>query len=110
MNQKLDTVHSKVLASVLATPRELRYSSDHSPVMDQEDDDHQTRPWRDGAIMNDVQMTRDGNMGIFNAKQQRLYIKHNIKYPVRSVPWQNKMVLLARPSELSSLVGYYQLY
>ena len=110
MNQKPDTVHSIVLASVLEILREFRYSSDHSPLMDQEDDDHQIRPlerWRQHERCAD---DRDGNMGIFDTKQQRLYTKHNIKYPVRSVSWQNKMVLLARPSELSNFVGHYQLY
>ena len=82
MNQKPDTVHSIPLASALATSREFRYPSDHNPLMDQEDDDHQTRTWRDGVNMNDVQMTRDGNMGIFDAKQRRLYIKHNVNSPV----------------------------
>ena len=109
MNQKPDTVHSIVLASALASPRDFRYPSNHNPLMDQEDDDHQTRPWRDDVNTDDVQMNRDGNMGIFGAKQQRLYIKHNVNSPVRSVSWQNKMVLLARPSELSNFVGYYQL-
>lgn len=95
MNQKPDTVHVIVLACVcLHNIMRVRYPGDQNPLMDQEDDDHQVIPgaWRDGVNMDDVQIPRGGNLDTFDAKQQRLYLKHYVNSPVGSVSWQNKMV------------------
>ena len=81
MNQKPDTVHGIVLACIcLHNLMRVRYPGDQNLLMDQEDDDHQVilGDWRDGVNMDDVQMTRGGNVDTFDAKQQRLYmyLKH----------------------------------
>ena len=93
-NQKPDTVHDIELACIcLHNIMRVRYPGDQNLLMDQEDDDHQVilGNWRDGVNMDDMQMTRGGNVDTFDAKQQRLYLKHYVNSPVGSVSWQNKM-------------------
>lgn len=95
MYQKPETVHVIVLACVcLHNIMRVRYPGDQNPLLDQEDDDHQVIPgaWRDGVNMDDLQIPRGGYVDTFNAKQQRLYLKHYLNSPVGSVSWQNKMV------------------
>jgi hypothetical protein len=95
MNQKPDTVHAIVLACVcLHNIMRLRYPGDQNLLMDKEDDDHQVilGAWRDGVNMDDMQIPRGGNVDTFDAKQQRLYLKHYVNSSVGSVPWQNRMV------------------
>lgn len=72
----------------------MRYPGDQNLLLDQEDERHQVIPgaWRDGFNMDDLQITRGGNMDTFDAKQQRLYMKHYLNSPVGCVPWQDKMI------------------
>ena len=74
MNQKPDIVHGIVLACIcLHNLMRVRYPGDQNLLMDQEDDDHQVilDDRRGGVNMDDVQMTRGGNVDTFDAKQQR---------------------------------------
>lgn len=95
MNQEPETVHVIVFACVcLHNIMRMRYPGDQNLLLDQEDERHQVIPgaWRDGVNMDDLQITRGGNMDTFDAKQQRLYMKHYLNSPVGCVPWQDKMI------------------
>lgn len=95
MNQEPETVHVIVFACVCYhNIMRMRYPGDQNLLLDQEDERHQVIPgaWRDGVNMDDLQITRGGNMDTFDAKQQRLYMKHYLNSPVGCVPWQDKMI------------------
>ncbi|KAL5005297.1 hypothetical protein ScPMuIL_018753 [Solemya velum] len=89
---------SKARNSARDSPRLCLPSQHHEgqiyPLLDLEDDDHQVTPGacRDGVNMDDLQIPRGGYVDTFNAKQQRLYLKHYLNSPVGSVSWQNKMM------------------
>lgn len=95
MNQEPETVYLIVLACICLNDiiRNI-YPGVQNSIMDQEGDDHQVIPgtWRDGLNLDDIQMSRGGNLDTFDAKQQQPYLKHYVNSPLGSVLWQDRMI------------------
>lgn len=88
-------MHVIVIACVcLYNIMRMRYPGGQNLLLDQEDERHQVIPGalRYGFNMGDLQITKGGNMDTFDAKKQRLYMKHYLNSPVGSVPLQDKMI------------------